>query len=73
MTVRATNDKGTGETTRAPVRSSLPEGYRSIPPVVSIQLTDPDYNQSESAHSEVGADSFSIGDLRSTAVALVKP
>src|SRR5713101_8568823 len=31
MTVRATNDKLTDGTTRAPLRSSLPQGYRSIP------------------------------------------
>jgi len=42
MTVRASNDNGTGEPTLAPERSSLPEGNRSGPPAVwmdhSIQI-----------------------------------
>jgi hypothetical protein len=36
MTVRATNDKLTDGTTRAPLRSSLPQGYRSIPSALWI-------------------------------------
>ena len=54
MTVRATNDNGTGGTTRAPVRSSLPEGYRSIPPAFSIHEDGSRFSDMESAHSQVG-------------------
>ena len=74
MTVRASNDNGTGEPTLAPKRSSLPKGYRSGPPAVwmdhSIQILKDNRNRT---HSKWGSDSFyQFGDLRSTSNCLGK-
>src|SRR5262249_4250686 len=66
LTVRATNDKGTGGTTRAPLRSSVPKGYRSIPPAIDPRWID-SLRYANRPHSEVGGRFvYQFGDLRST-------
>src|SRR5262249_53194136 len=75
MTVRATSDKLTDATTRAPLRSSLPQGYRSI--ASALWINDPsrfsEIFGSESVHSKVG-DRFLFNSVTSAArrIALIK-
>src|SRR5690349_9249661 len=75
MTVRATNDKLIDGTTRAPLRSSLPQGYRSIPSTLWIndRARFSKIVRTESVPLEVG-DRFLFNSVTSAArrIALIK-
>ena len=75
MTVRATNDKLIDGTTQAPLRSSLPQGYRSIPSTLWIndRARFSKIVRTESVPLEVG-DRFLFNSVTSAArrIALIK-